>query len=58
MEISSVRLVAAHAWDVSGALAAGAAAFVARAGMVPSPVGAQPDIVATDLRELALRLRD
>jgi 2-haloacid dehalogenase len=59
VEISSVRLVAAHAWDVSGALAAGAkAAFVARAGMVPSPVGAQPDIVATDLRELALRLRD
>jgi 2-haloacid dehalogenase len=59
VEISSVRLVAAHAWDVSGALAAGAkAAFVARAGMVPSPVGARPDIVVSDLRELALRLRD
>jgi 2-haloacid dehalogenase len=48
--IGEVRLVAAHAWDVSGALAAGArAAFVARPGMVPSPLGAQPEIVASDL---------
>ena len=45
-----VRLVAAHAWDVSGALAAGCqAAFVARPGMVPSPLGSQPDIVGPDL---------
>jgi 2-haloacid dehalogenase len=57
VDISAVRLVAAHAWDVSGALAAGArAAFVARPGMVPSPLGAQPDIVVEDLRELADRL--
>jgi 2-haloacid dehalogenase len=55
--ISAVRLVAAHAWDVSGALAAGAkAAFVARPGMVVNPIGAQPDIVVADLRELADRL--
>lgn len=48
--IGNVRLVAAHSWDVSGALAAGArAAFVARAGMVLSPLGPQPDIVADDL---------
>src|SRR3954453_1130545 len=47
--LSEVRLVAAHAWDVAGALAAGArAAFVARPGMVLSPLGAAPDIVATD----------
>jgi 2-haloacid dehalogenase len=59
VEISAVRLVAAHAWDVSGALAAGArAAFVARAGMVTSLLGAQPDIVVADLRELFERLRD
>jgi 2-haloacid dehalogenase len=52
--LSDVRLVAAHAWDVAGALAAGAqAAFVARPGMVLSPLGAAPDIVATDLAEVA-----
>ncbi len=49
-----VRLVAAHAWDVSGALAAGAqAAFVARPGAVPSPLGPQPDLVVDDLDALA-----
>ena len=54
VDVSAVRLVAAHAWDVSGALAAGAkAAFVARPGMVLSPVGNQPDIVVDDLRQLA-----
>jgi 2-haloacid dehalogenase len=48
--LSEVRLVAAHAWDVTGALAAGcAAAFVARPGKVLSPLGDQPDIVADDL---------
>jgi 2-haloacid dehalogenase len=50
----AVRLVAAHAWDVTGALAAGcAAAFVARPGKVPSPVGDQPDIVGDDLAAVA-----
>jgi 2-haloacid dehalogenase len=50
LPLSEVRLVAAHSWDISGALAAGArAAFVARPGMVLSPVGAQPDIVASDV---------
>lgn len=52
--VGSVRLVAAHAWDVSGALAAGChAAFVARPGMVPSPIGAQPDVIGVDMREVA-----
>jgi 2-haloacid dehalogenase len=52
--LEQVRLVAAHAWDVSGALAAGcAAAFVARPGKVPSPLGPQPDIVGADLSEVA-----
>ena len=47
---AELRLVAAHSWDVSGALAAGCkAAFVARPGMVLSPIGAQPDIVAPDI---------
>jgi 2-haloacid dehalogenase len=49
-----VRLVAAHAWDVSGALAAGcAAAFVARRGKVLNPLGDQPDIAGNDLEEVA-----
>jgi 2-haloacid dehalogenase len=49
-----VRLVAAHAWDVTGALAAGcAAAFVQRPGKVPSPLGDQPDIVGDDLAAVA-----
>ncbi len=52
--LDRVRLVAAHAWDVSGALAAGAkAAFVARPGAVPSPIGPQPDLVVADVDGLA-----
>ncbi len=48
-----VRLVAAHSWDVSGALAAGCqAAFVARPGMVLSPIGRRPDIVGADIAEV------
>ena len=48
--IDQVRLVAAHSWDVSGALSAGCrAAFVARPGMVLSPLGEQPDIIGPDL---------
>ena len=52
--LGDVRLIAAHAWDVAGALAAGCrAAFVARPGMVLSPLGPRPDIVGTDLGEIA-----
>ena len=52
-----VRLVAAHAWDVAGALAAGCrAAFVARPGMVLDPLAAAPDIVGSDLDEVATRI--
>lgn len=50
VDIADVRLVAAHSWDVSGALAAGCqAAFVARPGMVLSPIGRQPSIIGADL---------
>ncbi len=50
VDVSDVRLVAAHSWDVSGALAAGCkAAFVARPGMGMSPIGRQPDIVGADI---------
>jgi len=51
---AQVLLVAAHAWDVAGAMHAGcAAAFVARPGMVLDPLAPEPVIVATDLDEFA-----
>ena len=54
VEVGQVRLVAAHAWDVVGAMRAGcAAAFVARPGMVLNPLAERPDVVGADLREVA-----
>ncbi|HEX5808177.1 MAG TPA: haloacid dehalogenase type II [Anaerolineales bacterium] len=48
-----VRVVAAHDWDITGALRAGcAAAFVARPGHVMNPFGPQPDIRGADLGEV------
>jgi len=47
-----LRLVAAHAWDVAGALRAGcAAAFVARQPF--DPLVERPDVVGKDLSEVA-----
>lgn len=52
--IGEVRLVAAHGWDVAGALAAGCrAAFVARPGATLYPHGPQPDMIAPDLAGIA-----
>jgi len=52
--VQDIRLVAAHAWDVAGALRAGcAAAFIARPGMVLDPLAPKPDIIGKDLREVA-----
>ena len=57
VEVGRIRLVAAHAWDVAGALRAGcAAAFVARPGMVLDPLVERPDVVGADLREVADRI--
>jgi 2-haloacid dehalogenase len=57
VEIGQVRLVAAHSWDVAGALRAGCvAAFVARPGMVLDPLVERPDVVGGDLREVADRI--
>ncbi len=54
VDVRQVRLVAAHAWDVAGALRAGcAAAFIARPGMVLDPLALRPDVVGKDLREVA-----
>lgn len=52
--IGDVRLVAAHGWDIAGALAAGCrAAFVARPGAALYPHGSRPDIVGLDLYAVA-----
>ena len=56
IEIGQVPLVAAHAWDVTGAMRAGCAAFVARPGMVLNPLAKRPDVVGADLREVADRI--
>ncbi len=48
-----VRVVAAHDWDITGALRAGCtAAFVARPGHVMNPFGPQPDVRGADLGEV------
>lgn len=53
VEIDQIRLVAAHDWDVAGALRVGcAAAFIARPGMVLGPSAERPDIIGKDLREV------
>jgi 2-haloacid dehalogenase len=55
--VRTLCLIAAHAWDVSGALAAGCqAAFVGRSGQIPSPIGPRPLVVGQDLTEVAAGL--
>ena len=57
VEPGDVLLVAAHAWDIAGALRAGGqAAFVARPGKVLDPLVDPPELVVADLDELADRL--
>lgn len=54
---SDIRLIAAHSWDIAGALSAGLqAAFVARPDQALSPLGPQPDIVGTDLLDVARQI--
>jgi 2-haloacid dehalogenase len=49
-----LRMIAAHAWDIGGALRVGyAAAFVARPGKALFPLFPQPDVVGKDLREVS-----
>ena len=57
VEPGQVRLVAAHDWDVTGALRAGcAAAFVGRPGQVMNPFGPQPDVRGADLDEVTEKI--
>lgn len=49
-----LRMIAAHAWDVHGAMRAGCAAtFIARPGHALFPLGPKPDTSAPDLRSAA-----
>jgi len=55
--VAAMRLVAAHDWDVAGALHAGcAAAFVARPGAVLGSLRPVPDMVAPDIEAMAERI--
>jgi 2-haloacid dehalogenase len=55
--LSALCIIAAHAWDTTGALSAGAhAAFVARPGMALNPLAPRPEIVGRDLVEVAEQL--
>ena len=57
IDVSQMRLVAAHAWDVLGAMRAGcSAAFIARAGKALYPLAEKPDIVGPTLREVAAEI--
>jgi 2-haloacid dehalogenase len=59
VEAGGIRLVAAHSWDVAGAMRAGcAAAFVARPGMVLDPLVEHPDVTGADLREVAEKIME
>ncbi len=57
IEPGEMRLIAAHSWDVAGAMRAGCAAgFVARPGMVLEPLFPAPDIVAADMISVAEKI--
>jgi 2-haloacid dehalogenase len=54
VDTSALRLIAAHAWDVGGAMKVGCAgAFVARKGKALFPLMKRPDIIGRDLREVS-----
>jgi len=57
VSVGEIRMIAAHAWDVQGALRAGcSAAFVERPGTLWNPLLERPDIIAPDLEGVATRV--
>jgi len=59
VETRDLRMVAAHAWDIVGAMQAGCSgAFVSRPGKVLFPLVAPPEIEGPDLLAVALKIRD
>lgn len=57
IETREMTMIAAHAWDITGAASAGCrTAFVGRPGKVLSPTGAVPDLKGEGLLEVARKL--
>jgi len=55
--IDEMLMVAAHDWDVAGAMATGArGAFVSRPGQVLDPGQPQPDYIGSDIEDVARQL--
>ena len=49
--MDEIRMVAAHDWDIAGAMRAGCAgAFIARPGMVIGPLQEKPDIIGQNMK--------
>ncbi len=57
VDLDEIRLVAAHGWDVAGAMAAGCrAAFVGRPGKALNPTARRPDVVGATMRDVAAQI--
>ena len=57
LPIGELMMVAAHDWDIAGAMAAGTrGAFVAREGQVLDPGQLPPDFVGADIEDVARQL--
>ena len=55
--VENLRLVAAHDWDVHGALHAGSrGAYIARRGRLYHPLYTKPDIIGSDLLQVTDRI--
>lgn len=55
--VTEIRMVAAHDWDIAGAMHAGcAAAFIARPGQVLGRLQEKPDIIGADLEAVARQI--
>lgn len=52
--LKDIILIAAHSWDIAGAIAAGCnTAFIARPGAVIDPIHPTPNIIGNNLTEVA-----
>lgn len=59
VDVSGMRLIATHAWDIAGAMHVGcSAAFVARRAMVLDPLFPPPDIVGDNLIDVAEQIME
>jgi 2-haloacid dehalogenase len=57
VDISNSMLIASHDWDVAGAMKAGAqGAFLGRPGSLWSLPSPRPEVVGSDLRQIADQL--